>query len=364
MCDAFFYTGGGDIMSGDEKTCVLCGQSCAGTPRTRNTRGQYAHQACLKAENEHRTSSGDEVVEDADSGIFGDDLFDGGMDDLLGDYEPTLLASGVSACPGCGHQLEEQAVVCLGCGYNRETGEQSNTKASKDRTKTKSKAASSRAEFTGNMLSQIILPIVCGCIGGALGAGLWSAVAYYGQIRLGLFAWGVGVLVGVGVNIGSRDTGGIVYGLMAFIIAIASVVGGTYATASLLVHEYLEMLSPEDVSADFAMSSVVVWDVIDEWVQRGEEIPWPRKYKTWEFAEWPDEFSRVIVEETQIKWDAMNTDEQYLVRSQIAEVTRANSEFIEHDLLDESFVEILAHPMNIIYLALAAFTAFFVAARD
>lgn len=346
-------------MGGDEKTCVLCGQSCAGMARTRNTKGQYAHQACIKAKQE------ESVALEADGEMYGaEDVFDGGMDDLLGDFEPAEIATGASACPGCGHGLDEQAIVCMGCGYNRESGEQSKTKAAKDRVRTKSKAASVGSDFAGNMLNQIALPILGGCIGGTIGAGIWAAIAYYGQIRLGLFAWGLGVLVGIGVNIGSRDTGGIVYGLMAMVIAIASVVGGTYATASLLVHEYLEMLSPEDVSDDFAMSSVVVWDVIEEWTLRGEEIPWPRKYKTWEFAQWPDEFARVIVDETQTKWDAMEYEEQYQIRSEIAEVTRANSEFIEHDLLDESFGQILAHPMNIIYLALAAFTAFFVAARD
>lgn len=336
-------------MGDAEKICVLCGESCAGQPRIRNEQGRYAHKACIASKEEQEPA----LYEDA--GL--DDLFD----DLAPEDQNTIGAA--NACPGCGQPMGEDAIVCMGCGHNRESGKQLRTSASKDRAIKESKVASASTEMMSSVVSQLVMPIIGGCVGGAIGASLWAAIAFYGQIRLGLLAWAVGALVAVGVNVGSRHTGGVVYGMIAAAITIGSVVSGHYITASLLVSQYLEMLEPEDVSADMAMGTVVVWDVIAEWVERGEEVPWTRKWKTWEFAEWPEDFSRVIIAETQERWDGMEFDEQVEIRIEIASVTRANSPFIEHDMIETGFVYLLLQPLNIIYLTLAVGSAYIVSSK-
>ena len=331
-----------------EKLCVLCGESCVGHPRIRNEQGRYAHKECVASKGEQ------EPALHEDAGF--EDLFD---DLALEDQNSTR---GPNACPGCGHPMGEDAVVCIGCGHNRDSGSQLRTTASKDWAIKEDKIASARSEMMSSVVSQLVMPIVGGCVGGAIGASIWAAIAFYGQIRLGLLAWAVGGLVGVGVNVGSRDTGGVVYGMIAAVLAVGSVVGGHYITATLLVDQYLEMLEPEDVSEEMAMGTVV-WDVIAEWVERGDDVPWARKWKSWELAEWPEDFSRVIIAETQVRWDSMEFDEQVAIRTEIASVTRANSEFIEHDLLETSFVSLVLQPLNIIYLTLALGTAYIVSAK-
>jgi hypothetical protein len=45
--------------------------------------------------------------------------------------------------------------------------------------------------------------LVGGLVAGAIGAGIWAVIAYFTGFELGWIAWGVGLLVGVGV-IGPR----------------------------------------------------------------------------------------------------------------------------------------------------------------
>jgi len=348
-------------MSDVEKICVMCGQSCAGQPRIKNEKGQYAHRACVQAKQESEP-----VV--ADDGLY-DDYDDalGGMDDLLGDiavHEEVAIDGAAMACPGCGTRMEAGSVVCMGCGYNTQSGKQLETKASKERTKNENKIASAGTSIAGNVVNQLVYPILGGCTGAAIGAGIWAAIAYYGQIRISILAWGIGVLVGFGVNIGSRDTGGVFYGLIAAVLAIGGVVGGNYITASLLVSQYLEMLEPEDISDDVAMSNVIVWEVLDEWAERGDEIPWPKKWKSWDLASWPEDFSSIIVSQTEDRWNSMPSQEQEDIRIEIAEVTRANSQMIEHDMIETGFLYLMMRPINIIFLVLAVVSAFSVASYE
>ncbi len=346
-------------MPNIDKPCVLCGESCVGHARIKNEKGQYAHQACAEQKNEQAHEQALVASEGED---WNDELIEG-MDDLLGDIPSSSdEIGGANACPGCGQAMGDDAIVCMSCGYNRESGSQSQTKASKERVVKESKVAEASAAIVGSLANQLFYPVLGGCIGGAIGASIWSAVAYYGHIRFGILAWGIGLLVGTGVNIGSRDTGGVYFGLIGAIIAVGSVVGGNYLTATLLVKQYLEVMEPGDVSDDLAMSKVVVWEVLDEWNDRGDEIPWPKEWKAWELADWPNDFSRVIRDDTSDKWYRMSYDEQDSIRAEIAEMTYANSEFIDHEMIEIGFFALMMQPINIIWLVLAVGSAFSAAA--
>jgi hypothetical protein len=349
------------MMSEGDKICVLCGKSCAGETRIKNEKGRYAHQACVQAKQQQKKQVDQERLE-SDS-LYEDDYADalgGGLDDLFEDADPTLTKS----CEMCGKPMAEEAVVCMTCGFNLTLGKQVQTKASKERVQRESKVYSTSTAVAGSIMSQLLIPILCGCIGGGIGAGIWAGVAYYGQIRLSILGWGVGALVGFGVNIGSRDTGGVVYGMIAVIIALGSVVGGNYITSSLLVNQYLEMLEPDDISDDMAMGKVIVWEVLDDWLEQGEEIVWPKEWKTWDLAEWPEDFPRLMVTKTINRWDEMSYEDQESVRVSIAEVTRANSQMIEHEMIESGFWYLMKQPRNVIFLVLASISAFLLASKE
>jgi hypothetical protein len=77
--------------------------------------------------------------------------------------------------------------------------------------------------------------IVCGAIGGAVGAGIWAAVGYFSHYEVGWIAWGVGVLVGFGVRLAADDADGTTPGVIAAGLAIAAVLAGKYLVVSLVI---------------------------------------------------------------------------------------------------------------------------------
>lgn len=350
-------------MADSDKLCVVCNASCAGMPRIRNEKGQYAHKDCVKAmQAELAVQKDGALATTTESDEEFSDAFDGGMDDLLGDIEVQEFDS-ASGCPGCGMRMDDGAVVCMGCGHNRASGHQIKTKSSSAGSRGDEVADGRGSAFIESALNQLVYPILGGCIGGAIGLGIWVGIVSVGQIRLGMMAWGLGVLIGIGVSIGSRHSAGAVYGMIAGVIAFGASVGGAYVTGSVLADYYAEKLEPHEVSLDLILGEVVVWDVIDEWVMRGDEVPWPKKWKSWELADWPEDFFSVIRLETEERWNSMDRDEQYGVREDLAAVTPAHSQLIAHDLLEVSFLEFMMHPLNIIFTLLATGTAFVLAAR-
>lgn len=119
------------------KVCVICGEDCSGRARTRDPRGRYACNDCLLKK---RLARGGEVVlpplptrkaaggatAGADGGPRPED------DDILALAEDRSPPSPPPSmpCPCCSRPLAPEAVVCVGCGFNRDTGERVGTEAS------------------------------------------------------------------------------------------------------------------------------------------------------------------------------------------------------------------------------------------
>ena len=127
----------------DAKICVLCGESCAGQPRIKNEKGQYAHRVCAEKQAAQRDTA-PAAAADADdlahddalmSDMLGDGLDDGMLDDaLLGDLpsEPAGEVGGMqAACPGCGNSLAQGTVVCMSCGFDTRSGKAKKIKVGK-----------------------------------------------------------------------------------------------------------------------------------------------------------------------------------------------------------------------------------------
>ncbi len=343
-------------MSEHQKVCVLCGQSCAGQARIRNAKGQYAHRACVEAKREHEKPREPEHH----------DALGGDMDDTLDEmaaYEqagPEIAAGSGSACPGCGHRLAQRAVVCMGCGYDIRSGKQLRTSAAKERReRSESSIARAGGAMASSVMSALVVPMICGCVAGMVGAAIWAGISYGTELQFGALAWGLGGLVGIGVNLGSRDTGGMFYGLIGAAIALLAVLAGNFLTVSLLVAKYMELMEPDEVPYEMVMQ-VLVDEIALEWVEEDREIRWPKEWKAWDQAEWPDDYPRDLRVETETRWEGMAPDQQLDRRTAIAEVTKANSQLIEN----AGFSEIMSRPRTVIWTLFAVCTAFMVAAYE
>lgn len=277
---------------------------------------------------------------------------------ILSDIDKADMIGGEHSCQGCGYPMEDDATVCLHCGFNRDTGRQFNTKVGRDPNKPTAggKLLDVGSSAGGAVVGGLVAPIVCGVIAAVVGAGIWAGVAFATEIRFGILAWVLGGLVGFAVNLGSRDTGGFFYGLIGGVIAVGAVTLGNYWTATLLVNKYLEMMSPENVPVDLVLQQLVD-EIALEWVEEEREINWPKEWKSWELAEWPDDYPRDLREETENRWYNLSSAEQMERRESIAAVTKANSPLIEN----AGFVLIMVDPRNIIWLFFAMCTAFYTA---
>lgn len=105
------------------KLCVLCGASCAGRPRIKDSKGRYYHKECYEEALAHGKAQQTDGGEPAAPGPF----------DPFGDIGGKPVSSqlpGTRPCPECSQPLAPGALVCIACGYSLETGRKLETSAS------------------------------------------------------------------------------------------------------------------------------------------------------------------------------------------------------------------------------------------
>lgn len=204
--------------------------------------------------------------------------------------------------------------------------------------------------------------ILAGIIGGAVGAGVWAALAYYANIEVGWIAWGIGALVGVCVRV-AADVESTPHAVAAVIVAVVSVLAGKYAAVALMLQKL-----PTQMAAEYSLNantdrefliSMLADDLIEEKEQAGETVQMPANADTDDdnFApDYPPEIWNAAV----AKWDAMGpitqvqhakdrTQEFKTAMSQIG----SPSSLLTFDLFIASFT-----PWDLLWFGLAAFTAF------
>jgi len=322
-------------MMGDvEKICVLCGQSCAGQVRIKNEKGQYAHRACVKAKQEQAAVVKPEPAYEDDSS----DALGGGMDDLLGDDllgDDLIGDIGIQGdsggatmpCPGCGRPMDGGAVVCVGCGYNTQSGKSMSTKSRGESATGKiGGAAAGGAAAIGGLAAGPTLAFVGAVIGGLVGAVIWAAIAYFTGFEIGWIAIGVGVLVGIGAQLGGGTEttgGGMIVGVMAAVVALGAIAGGKYGASYMFVQNSLstspvsEQFTIDDVTDDWVLPRLVD-EVCREYIDDGGEIEWDKQLYV-EAAVWPEDYPREIEDMVFEKWDSLDGSQRMAFRRGVAD---------------------------------------------
>ncbi len=94
------------------KICKFCKQDCSAIQRVKDRAGNYVCQPCADARATAQAARPALSAEhsQSDSGVIPIDL------------EGVVLPGTNELCPGCGMPCSSNAIVCLGCGFNRRTG--------------------------------------------------------------------------------------------------------------------------------------------------------------------------------------------------------------------------------------------------
>jgi len=212
---------------------------------------------------------------------------------------------------------------------------------------------------------------VGGAIAGLIGAAIWAAIGYFTGLEIGWIAWGIGMLVGIGVRVvGSQEIAsfdktqrkmvrsrvgaeGPLPGMVAAVLAVVSVLAGKYA----LVHLFLSApaASLEDYLEDETMISSIADEVVFEHESQGRAVSWPAGVSpedAYERADYPP----AIWTEAESRWNALPKEERASLKKAQAELIGmaiGNMEGAESAVFLSSF-----GVFDLLWFGLAAATAF------
>lgn len=134
------------------KVCVVCKQDCARRPRTKTTDGRYVCKPCAdKIAAKKRVEQDPVPVPLAD------------VDPVMSSLVEQMPSPADNTCPSCTRRMTKHAMVCVHCGYQRESGRTLRTRISRERQR---KDRSETPRWSGSAL----ITIVCFAVFGGLGA--------------------------------------------------------------------------------------------------------------------------------------------------------------------------------------------------
>ncbi len=199
--------------------------------------------------------------------------------------------------------------------------------------------------------------IIAGAIGGAVSAGIWTAIAYSTGYEIGWIAWFVGVIVGFCVRLAAGDDEGYGPGLTAVGIAVLALIIGKYATVSLLVDKELGAAvgaMPQVTAENFQLG--LCKEVVQEWTDAKKKMKW-LPGKNAEVAKELLDYPQAARDEAKKRWDAKPAEEQQKL---IAERQKVLDE-ITRTLLAGAKTEVFKSSFNgydILFFILAIVSAF------
>lgn len=115
--------------------------------------------------------------------------------------------------------------------------------------------------------------VLLGLLAGVLGALIWAGIAYYTGYEVGWVAWGVGLMVGGGVLVGSKGEVSTTNGTIAVAITVLCLIAGKFAA----VHFTLQDTWSNEFSLDDeeVLISYVADGVMYQWQEEGMDVRWP-----------------------------------------------------------------------------------------
>lgn len=197
--------------------------------------------------------------------------------------------------------------------------------------------------------------LIGGLVGGAIGAAIWATVTVTTQREVGWIAWGVGILAGLGVRLAAGEDDGFPPGVLAAVLALASVVAGKYIAVHVLIDKVANEAGVPLVS-DLDVTAGIADDVAEEMEAAGKKLKWPAG-STLETATGPEEYPKEVWAEATKRFQAMTPDERERVKKAMTARLDAFINDKKSEFRSKAFAESFS-PMDALFFFLAVATAF------
>jgi hypothetical protein len=142
---------------------------------------------------------------------------------------------------------------------------------------------------------------VCGLIGGSIGGAVWVLVAFAIHRQIGIIAWGVGALTGLGVAMAAGRRAGTASGVLAAGLAFCVILTSKLVVAILLVNQFAAHLeSPAELEEQIVL--IEAHEIAKEQQKKGVDLKWPPGKSLDNATELAD-FPEPIAKRAQKNWD-------------------------------------------------------------
>ena len=166
-----------------------------------------------------------------------------------------------------------------------------------------------------------------GMILGLFGSAAWAATVYYSGWELGIIAWAIGLLVGLGVRMSAKDNTGPAPAIVAVFCAITAVAAGKAGTVGLMLYG---SGGPSEEDAIVALADTVVRD----WERQGRSIHWSGGYSV-ETAYEKEHYPPAVWSEAMSRWYDYSYDDRERYLRSYMHLTLLDTEYLITFLADD-----------------------------
>jgi len=202
----------------------------------------------------------------------------------------------------------------------------------------------------------LIRALIAAAIGGAIGAAAWCAVSVTTGYELGILAWGVGLLAGLGAMIVTpQDERSVLTGAVAAIVGLAAIVGGKWAAASIHAEEARAELAATEIDDHWFIVDLAD-EIVLEREAAGMTIDWPtaaRIETATEEYEYPADIWGEAVARLESLPDAERQHLRRAAQDTLADMSTSAGQYLRSEFFKNSF-----GILDIVFVGLAMFTAF------
>ncbi|MFG0292015.1 MAG: hypothetical protein ACF8MJ_02550 [Phycisphaerales bacterium JB050] len=158
---------------------------------------------------------------------------------------------------------------------------------------------------------RMLSSLLAAAVAAGVGVVVWVLIRNFTGYELGLVAWGIGVLAGLGAAVASAGKADGATGFLAGCVAVLAIAGAKYAFAGMVYSEVMDSLG-DDVMVVYYADAIV-----EEREANGDRLVWPAGY-TIETAEEREHYPEGIWDQAAMEWNSVAGDEQTRIKQAVA----------------------------------------------